>query len=86
MGGGRAHTYPDNTLSPSLPSQRPIINSRVLTGGSRSCNTTAISGLWNGGGPRRKGGGGRGQGGERRMRVRGVTEVVGEGVGRSTVP
>lgn len=28
----------------------PIINTQVLTGGSHSCNTTAISGLWNGGG------------------------------------
>lgn len=58
---GVHNTYPHNTLSPSLPSQRPIINAQVLTGGSRSCNTTAISSLWNGGGPEREGGVGAGE-------------------------
>lgn len=33
----------------------PIINTQVLTGGSRSCNTPAISGLWNGGGTQGRG-------------------------------
>lgn len=33
----------------------PIINTQVLTGGSCSCNTTAISGLWNGGGTQGRG-------------------------------
>lgn len=43
---GAGWPYPDNRHSQS----GPIINTQVLTGGSRSCNTTAISGLRNGGG------------------------------------
>lgn len=52
--GGAGGPYPDNTLSPSLPF-KPHNQHPGLTGGSRSCNTTAISGLWNGGGTGRGG-------------------------------
>lgn len=66
------------THSPLHSQPSPIINTRVPTGGSRSCNTTAICGLWNGGGT--------GEGveeGERRIRVKGVTRRDGgEGAGR----
>lgn len=47
-GGEGAAPYPDNTLVHFQSG--PIINTQLLTGGSRSCNTTDISGLWNGGG------------------------------------
>lgn len=52
--GGRVD-HIRTTHSPLHSHSSPLINTRVLTGGSRSCNTTAISGLWNGGGT---GGGG----------------------------
>lgn len=64
------------THSPLHSQSSPIINTRVLTGGSRSCNTTAISGLWNGGGT----GGNKGEGSDWEGGRDG-----GEG-GRSTVP
>lgn len=76
-GGGNAWPHPDNTLS--LHSQSgPIINTRSLAGGSCSCNTAAISGLWNGGGIEQigrkedKGEGviGKGGGGEGRLSLK----------------
>lgn len=63
----------------------PIINAQVLTGGSRSCNTAAISGLWNGGGTLR----GEGKRSIRVKRAIGGGGGDGGGVGgwvRSTVP
>lgn len=53
LGQGGAALYPDNTLVHFQSG--PIINTQVLTGGSRSCNTTDISGLWNGGGKQGRG-------------------------------
>lgn len=71
--GGR---WWSRSRQPTLPHSQsgPIINTQVLTGGSRSCNTTAISGLRNGGWE------GRGEEGERRMGEEGAIEEGGEGV------